>query len=74
MKSTLQVLDDNLPNVFACGDVTDIGTSNPNSRVAMRQAMIAADNIVLAAKGKKFRYSYKPHWAEAVIKLTLGLV
>jgi hypothetical protein len=39
----------------------------------MQQAKIAADNIVLAARGKSKQYHYKPHWAESVIKLTLGL-
>jgi NADH dehydrogenase FAD-containing subunit len=70
----MQIVDETLPNVYACGDVADTGTRNPNSRAAMQQAMIAADNVVLAARGKQPRYNYKRHWAESVIKLTLGLV
>jgi NADH dehydrogenase FAD-containing subunit len=62
-----------LPNIYVCGDVADTGEHNPNARHAMQQAKIAADNIVLAARGKSKQYRYKPHWAESVIKLTLGL-
>jgi len=70
----MQLMDERFPNVYACGDVSDTGVRNPNSRAAMSQAKIAADNIVLAALGKQPSYTYKHHWAESVIKLTLGLV
>jgi NADH dehydrogenase FAD-containing subunit len=73
VKPTLQILDDKYPNIYVCGDVADTGKHNPNARHAMRQAQIAADNIVLAARGKSKQHYYKPHWAESVIKLTLGL-
>ncbi|EPE34307.1 FAD/NAD(P)-binding protein [Glarea lozoyensis ATCC 20868] len=73
VKPTLQILDNNHPNIYVCGDVADTGEHNPNARHAMQQAKIAADNIVLAARGKSKQYKYKPHWAESVIKLTLGL-
>ncbi|KAL2131961.1 hypothetical protein VTI74DRAFT_4416 [Chaetomium olivicolor] len=73
VKPTLQIDDDSLPNVFVCGDVADTKAPNPNSRIAARQAEIAADNVVLAAKGKKPTYTYKPSWGDGVIKLTLGL-
>ncbi|KAK4139625.1 apoptosis-inducing factor 2 [Dichotomopilus funicola] len=73
VKPTLQIDDDSLPNVFVCGDVADVQAVNPNSRIAGRQAEIAADNIVLAARGKPFAYTYKPEWGDEVIKLTVGL-
>lgn len=74
MKPTMQIMNQKLPNVYACGDVADTGVRNPNSRAAMSQAKIAADNVVLASLGKQPSYTYEHHWAESVIKLTLGLV
>lgn len=74
MKPTLQIDDESLPNVFVCGDVADTKVANPNSRIAGRQAEIAADNVVLAVRGKKPSYTYKPAWGDGIIKLTLGLV
>jgi hypothetical protein len=74
VKPTLQIDDESLPNVFVCGDVADTNAANPNSRIAGRQAEIAADNVVLAARGKKPSYTYKPAWGDGIIKLTLGLV
>jgi NADH dehydrogenase FAD-containing subunit len=75
-----------LPRVFAAGDVVDassFGVVNPNARSAMRQATIAADNISRLALSSLTNPSepldrvklreYQPHFAEAVIKLTLGL-
>ncbi|KAH8885538.1 FAD/NAD(P)-binding domain-containing protein [Thozetella sp. PMI_491] len=73
VKPTLQVADDALPNVYACGDVADTKTPNPNSRSARRQAEIVADNIALAIRGRKPKYTYTPQWGDGVIKLTLGL-
>jgi NADH dehydrogenase FAD-containing subunit len=73
VKPTLQIDDDSLPNIFVCGDVADTKVANMNSRIAGQQAEIAADNIVLAARGKKPSYTYEPGWAEQVIKLTLGM-
>lgn len=74
VKPTLQIDDDSLPNIFACGDVADTKAPNPNSRIASRQAEVVADNIVLAARGKKPCCTYEPAWGDGVIKLTLGLV
>ncbi|EHK23782.1 uncharacterized protein TRIVIDRAFT_147473 [Trichoderma virens Gv29-8] len=74
VKSTLQIADDSLPNVYTCGDVAETNTPNPNSRSAMRQATVVAENVLLAAAGKKPRYTYENYWADGVIKLTLGLV
>ena len=74
VKSTLQIDDESLPNIYVCGDVADTHDANPNSRIAARQAEIAADNIVLAARGKKPKYNYTTQWGDGVIKLTLGLV
>ena len=73
-KPTLQIDDDSLPNVFVCGDLAGHGEKNPNARSAMRKAMIAADNVVLATQGKELKHTYAPFWADAVIKLTLGMV
>ncbi|KAL6875087.1 FAD/NAD(P)-binding domain-containing protein [Trichoderma novae-zelandiae] len=70
---TLQIADNSLPNVYACGDVAETNTPNPNSRSAMRQATVVADNILLAAAGKAPRNIYENLWADGVIKLTLGL-
>ncbi|KAL8381589.1 hypothetical protein RB595_005733 [Gaeumannomyces hyphopodioides] len=71
---TLQVADDSLPNVFACGDVADTGTANPNGRAAVKQAEVVADNILaMAVGGGRPCAEYKAHWADGAIKLTMGL-
>lgn len=74
VKPTLQIDDETLPNIYTCGDVADTKTPNPNSRSAMRQASVVADNILLAATGKAPSYKYKNYWGDGIIKLTLGLV
>lgn len=74
VKPSLQIADDSLPNIYTCGDVADTNTPNPNSRSAMRQATIVADNILRAVAGKNPSYVYENKWADGVIKLTLGLV
>ncbi|KAI0435576.1 hypothetical protein F4803DRAFT_308805 [Xylaria telfairii] len=73
VKPTLQLADERLPNVYACGDVADTKTPNPNARSAMRQACIVADNIISVAAGGKPRHRYRNTWSDGVIKLTLGL-
>ncbi|KAF4984775.1 hypothetical protein FDECE_17023 [Fusarium decemcellulare] len=73
VKRSLQIDDDSLTNVYACGDVADTKTPNPNGRSAMRQADIVADNILLVARNKKPTYTYRNYWADGIIKLTLGL-
>ncbi|RYP68220.1 hypothetical protein DL769_005560 [Monosporascus sp. CRB-8-3] len=73
VKPTLQITDDSFPNVYACGDVAETGTQNPNARSAMRQGMIAAENVLLAIQGKAPRYEYIPHFADGAISLTVGL-
>lgn len=70
----MQIHDDRLPNVYACGDVAECALRNTNSRTAMKQADVVADNIALALEGKSPSVLYKPHWGDALIKLTLGLV
>lgn len=60
--------------MYACGDVAGYGERNPNSRSAMRKAAVAADNVVLAARGERPRHVYEPHWSDEFIKLTLGMV
>ncbi|KAI1140180.1 FAD/NAD(P)-binding domain-containing protein [Hypoxylon sp. FL0543] len=72
-KPTLQIQDDALPNVYACGDVSETNTTHPNSRSAMRQATIVAYNVISATEGKEPKETYVPHWMDGVIKLTLGL-
>lgn len=74
VKPTLQLADDKLPNVYACGDVADTKTPNPNARSAMRQASIVAENVLSVATGGKPRYTYENSWSDGMIKLTLGLV
>ncbi|RYP56892.1 hypothetical protein DL771_011534 [Monosporascus sp. 5C6A] len=73
VKPTLQITDDSFPNVYACGDVAETGTQNPNGRSAMRQGMIVAENVLLAIQGKGPRYEYIPHFADGAISLTVGL-
>ena len=50
------------------------GERNPNSRSATRKAAVAADNVVLAARGETPNHTYEPHWRDEFIKLTLGMV
>ncbi|KAK3356696.1 hypothetical protein B0T25DRAFT_497387 [Lasiosphaeria hispida] len=73
VKPTLQIADDSLPNIYVCGDVSETHDSNPNSRIAARQAQIAADNIVSVVRGRAKRRTYSPEFGDGVIKLTLGL-
>ncbi|KAI1365111.1 hypothetical protein F5Y08DRAFT_304897 [Xylaria arbuscula] len=73
VKSTMQIADESLSNIYVCGDVADNSTPNPNSRSARAQAMVVADNVILAMDGHKPTNVYKPQWLEALIKLTLGL-
>ncbi|KAF7547467.1 hypothetical protein G7046_g8992 [Stylonectria norvegica] len=73
VKSTLQIDDDSLPNVYVCGDVADTKTPNPNGRSATRQADVASDNILLVARGKKPTKIYENIWADGIIKLTIGM-
>ncbi|KAI1978380.1 hypothetical protein LOZ53_003184 [Ophidiomyces ophidiicola] len=39
----------------------------------MHQATVVGDNIIRAATGKEPNIIYRPHWADGLIKLTLGL-
>ncbi|KAI1078599.1 FAD/NAD(P)-binding domain-containing protein [Whalleya microplaca] len=73
VKPTLQIQDDSLPNIYACGDVAETHVANPNSRSAMRQAMVAAYNVLDAVDVRQPRLTYEPHWAEGGITLTMGL-
>ena len=68
----MQVADEGIPNVYACGDVTETGTSNPNARSAMRQGLVAAYNIVSAIQGKAPSLEFVPHFGEGLIKLTVS--
>ncbi|KAI1370762.1 FAD/NAD(P)-binding domain-containing protein [Hypoxylon crocopeplum] len=72
-RPTLQIQDDSLSNIYACGDVSETNTTHPNSRSAMRQAMVVAYNVLSASEGQKPKETYEPHWLDGVIKLTLGL-
>ncbi|EJT69177.1 hypothetical protein GGTG_13286 [Gaeumannomyces tritici R3-111a-1] len=73
VKPTLQIGDESLPNIYACGDVADTGMKNPNGRAAMMQGMVVGYNIGLAISGEEPSVMYDAHWADAMIKLTLGL-
>lgn len=69
----MQLADESLPNVYAAGDVADTDSQKANSRSAMKQAIVAADNILLAIKGQQPRHQYKYVWQDGAILLTLGL-
>ncbi|EEY23156.1 hypothetical protein D7B24_007600 [Verticillium nonalfalfae] len=73
VKPTMQIDDDALPNIYACGDVIEFGVKNANARAAMKQAMYAADNVTLALRGQPPKHKYKVNFMDGVIKLTLGL-
>ncbi|KAM6527807.1 hypothetical protein FALCPG4_008848 [Fusarium falciforme] len=73
VKPTLQIADDAFPNIYACGDVADTKTANPNGRSANRQADVAADNVLQTLRGKKPSYTFTNYWADGIIKLTLGI-
>lgn len=68
MKPTLQLADEKLYNIYAAGDVADSGGYG-NSRSAMEQATIVANNILLGIQGKPL-VEYKPSWFEDGIELT----
>lgn len=70
----MQLLDENLQNIYSCGDVTDTDVPTPNARSAMQQSVVAAENILLAIEGKAPEHEYRHNWPESLIKLTLGLV
>ena len=68
----MQVADDAFPNVYACGDVAETGTPNPNARSAMRQGLVAACNVLSAIQGETPSLEFVPHFAEGFIKLTVS--
>lgn len=72
VKRSMQVADEALPNVYACGDVAETGTPNPNARSAMRQGLVAAYNIISAIQGKAPSLEFVPHFVEGLIKLTVS--
>ncbi|KAK1640064.1 hypothetical protein BDP81DRAFT_390822 [Colletotrichum phormii] len=75
VKPTMQIdVDSLLPHIYVCGDVAEAGVTNPNARAAMKQAIYAADNLVLALQSKTPSNIYEHYWADGVIKLTLGLL
>ncbi|KAH6984599.1 hypothetical protein BKA56DRAFT_717137 [Ilyonectria sp. MPI-CAGE-AT-0026] len=74
VKPSLQIDNDEFPNIYACGDVADTKTPNPNGRSAYRQADVASDNVLLAIRGKKPRFTFETSFADGIIELTLGLV
>ncbi|KAM6522107.1 hypothetical protein FALCPG4_011796 [Fusarium falciforme] len=74
VKNTLQVADEELPNVYACGDVVETKLPNPNARCAMRQAAVVAENILREVRDQPPTEEYNADWTDGVIKLTLGLV
>ncbi|KAH7143667.1 hypothetical protein EDB81DRAFT_690331 [Dactylonectria macrodidyma] len=73
VKPSLQIDNDSFPNIYACGDVADTKTPNPNGRSAHRQGDVAADNILQVIRGKKPVHVFASNWADGIIKLTLGL-
>ncbi|KAK7229499.1 hypothetical protein V2G26_001669 [Clonostachys chloroleuca] len=73
VRPTLQVEGEGFSNIYACGDVADTKTPNPNARSASRQAAVVARNVLLEAQGRLPDKIYENHWGDGVIKLTLGL-
>ncbi|KAI1623826.1 putative disulfide oxidoreductase [Exophiala viscosa] len=71
VKPTLQVTDPAFPTIYAVGDVAELGI-NRNSRAAMHQATVAAENIVNAIHEKP-QAEYRYEWWQDGIELTLGL-
>lgn len=65
-------MDDSLPNVYACGDVAETGTQNPNARSANRQGSIVAGNVLAAIQGKAPSREFIPSFVDGVIKLTVS--
>lgn len=74
VKPTLQIADDSLPHIYACGDVADTKAPITNAFIATRQASVVANNILLAVEGKATRCKYVHKLIDNSIKLTLGLV
>ena len=72
VKDTLQIMDEDLSNVFAVGDVADTNAIK-QGRAAAIQAMIAADNIVKLIKGQRLR-PYRPGLIEHMIDISMGVV
>lgn len=68
----MQIADDAFPNVYACGDVAETGTPNPNARSAGRQGTIAADNVLSAIQGNMPGREYIPNFMDGFIKLTVS--
>ncbi|KAH8683475.1 hypothetical protein BGZ61DRAFT_480519 [Ilyonectria robusta] len=73
VKPSLQIDNDEFPNIYACGDVADTKTPNPNGRSAYRQADVASDNVLLAIREKKPRFTFETSFADGIIELTLGM-
>ncbi|GKU12367.1 unnamed protein product [Fusarium langsethiae] len=74
VKSTLQIADVQLPNIYICGDVADAKVPTPNGRAAIRQASVVVDNILASIRGQQPFYTYEYSWPmDSFIKLTLGL-
>ncbi|VUC25228.1 unnamed protein product [Clonostachys rosea] len=73
VRPSLQVEGDGFSNIYACGDVADTKTPNPNARSASRQAVVVARNVLLETQGKLPEKTYENHWGDGLIKLTLGL-
>lgn len=73
VRKTLQILDPNLPNIYALGDVAETGGVRMG-RAAGMQGSLVASNILRAIRGQQLK-NYKPlGLLESGIDLTLGLV
>ena len=74
VRPTLQILDPQIQNLFAIGDVAD--TTGPKmARAGMYQAEVVEGNILKMIKGsQKALGIYEPNFIEGVLKLTVGKV
>ncbi|KAJ6028981.1 uncharacterized protein N7446_011679 [Penicillium canescens] len=71
VRSTLQVNDERFSNIYAAGDLINVGTIK-NGRSAMEQGEAVSQNILRAIRGKQ-QVIYQQKWWEGLTKLTLGL-
>jgi len=67
---TMQLLDDQYPNIFAVGDIADTGIQKA-ARPGVAQAAVAAKNIRALIDGEAALEKFE--WGPAGIHLTLGM-
>ncbi|KAJ5260504.1 hypothetical protein N7478_012109 [Penicillium angulare] len=71
VRSSLQVVDDAFPHIFAAGDLVE-SNGIKNARAAFEQAQVVAENVCRSIQGKSL-IEYKAEWWEGTTKITLGI-